>query len=154
MGKPTIRIGENKGAAKLISAFVFATRIVQLLYFLNLKFPASSNLLCLYSLVCVRSVQKPHCWFSHDMGSYLSKGFFCFIFTCHVMRKSDVCPSEQQKSDLHYDLAKLLSLRNCSTPESKYSYNLTLYTVDATKFVTVQIDATFHEGRGKLRTVS
>ena len=30
----------------------------------------------------------------------------------------------------------------------------TLYTVDATKFVTVQIDATFHEGRGKLRTVS
>ena len=29
----------------------------------------------------------------------------------------------------------------------------TLYTVDATKFVTVQIDATFHEGRGKLRTV-
>ena len=31
---------------------------------------------------------------------------------------------------------------------------ITLYTVDATKFVTAQIDATFHEGRGKLRTVS
>ena len=30
----------------------------------------------------------------------------------------------------------------------------TLYTVDATKFVTAQIDATFHEGRGKWRTVS
>ena len=26
----------------------------------------------------------------------------------------------------------------------------TLYTVDATKFITAQIDATFHEGRGKL----
>ena len=35
--------------AKLISAFVFATRIVQFLYFLNPKFPASSHLLCLYS---------------------------------------------------------------------------------------------------------
>ena len=26
----------------------------------------------------------------------------------------------------------------------------TLYTVDATKFVTAQIDATFHEGRGEM----
>ena len=33
-------------------------------------------------------------------------------------------------------------------------FNNTLYTVDATKYVTAQIDATFHEGRGKLRTVS
>ena len=31
--------------AKLISAFVFATRIVQSLYFLNPKFQASSNVL-------------------------------------------------------------------------------------------------------------
>ena len=45
--------------AKLISAFVFATRIVQFLFFLNLKFPASSHLLCLYSSVCVRSDRKP-----------------------------------------------------------------------------------------------
>ena len=51
---------------KLISAFVFATLIVQFLYFQNLKFPVSSHLLCLYNLVCVRPVQKPHCWFSHD----------------------------------------------------------------------------------------
>ena len=51
MGKPTICIGEKKGAdqlrgncevtAKLISAFVFATWIVQFLYFLNPEFPAS-----------------------------------------------------------------------------------------------------------------
>ena len=34
---------------------------------------------------------------------------------------------------------------------SKYEEDpikITLYTVDATKYVTVQIDATFHEGRG------
>ena len=40
--------------AKLISAFVFATRIVQFLFFLNPKFQASSHLLCLYSTVCIR----------------------------------------------------------------------------------------------------
>ena len=51
--------------AKLISAFVFATWIVQYLYFLNTKFPASSHLQWLYSLVCVRPGQNPHCWFSH-----------------------------------------------------------------------------------------
>ena len=39
--------------AQLISAFVFATQIVQCLFFLNLKFQASSLLLRLYSLVCV-----------------------------------------------------------------------------------------------------
>ena len=54
--------------AKLISAFIFATLIVQFLFFLNLKFPASSRPLILYSLVCVGPVQKPHCWFSSDMA--------------------------------------------------------------------------------------
>ena len=45
--------------AKLISAFVFATRILQSLYFLNLKFQASSYLLWLYGPVCVGSGRKP-----------------------------------------------------------------------------------------------
>ena len=58
---------------KLISAFVFATRIEQFLYFLNLKFPGSSHLLCLYSWVCVGPVQKPHCWFSHDAAQLYRK---------------------------------------------------------------------------------
>ena len=55
MGKPTVSICENKGADQLRSyykadlAFVFATRIVKFLYFLNQKFPVSSHLLCLYS---------------------------------------------------------------------------------------------------------
>ena len=45
--------------AKLISAFVFTTRIVQSLYFLNPKFQASSHLLWLYSPVCVGPGRKP-----------------------------------------------------------------------------------------------
>ena len=56
-------ICQNKDAdqlvtAKLISAFVFATRIVQSLYFLNPKIQASSHLLLLYSLVCIGPGQK------------------------------------------------------------------------------------------------
>ena len=72
MGKPTICIGENKDADQLrgnrevISAFVFATRTVQFLFYLNPKFQASSSFLCLYSSVCVGPVRKPHCWFSHE----------------------------------------------------------------------------------------
>ena len=72
MGKSTICIGENKSAdqlrsncevsfavtAKLISAYVFATRIVQFLNCLNPKFPAYNYLLILYSLVCVEPGQN------------------------------------------------------------------------------------------------
>ena len=39
--------------AKLISAFVYATRIGQSLYFIYTKLQASTHLVCLYSLVCV-----------------------------------------------------------------------------------------------------
>ena len=73
MGKPTICIGENKGADQLRSnceadqrQFVFATRIVQFLFHLNPKFQASSSFLCLYRSVCVGPVRKLHCWFSHE----------------------------------------------------------------------------------------
>ena len=45
--------------AKLISAFVFATRIVQSLFYLNPKFQASSFFLRLCRLVCVRLGGKP-----------------------------------------------------------------------------------------------
>ena len=44
--------------AKLISAFVFITRIVQFLLYLYPKFQASSHLLKLYRRVCVRPGQK------------------------------------------------------------------------------------------------
>ena len=45
--------------AKLISAFVFATRIVQSLSFLNTKFQASSHFLRRRSLICVGPGRKP-----------------------------------------------------------------------------------------------
>ena len=45
--------------AKLISVFVFATWILQSLYFLNPKFQVSSDLVWLYSPVCVGPGRKP-----------------------------------------------------------------------------------------------
>ena len=65
--------------AKLISAFVFVTRTVQFLYFLNPKFPVSRHLLCLYSPVCVGPVRKPHCWFSHEAAHLLTKYLNGFV---------------------------------------------------------------------------
>ena len=59
--------------AKLISTFVFATRIKQSLYFLNPKFQASSHLLWLYSLVCVGPGRKPRRPVFSERGSFLSK---------------------------------------------------------------------------------
>ena len=76
--KPAFCICENKDAdqlrgvtAKLISAFVFATRIVQSLYVLNPKFQASSHLLYLYSPVCVGPGRKPRRPVLSQRGSYV-----------------------------------------------------------------------------------
>ena len=49
-----------------ISAFVFAIRIVQSLYYLNPKFQASSHLLWLYSPVCVGPRRNPEDRLSHN----------------------------------------------------------------------------------------
>ena len=57
---------QRRRSASRLGAFVFATRIVQFLFFLKPKFQASSLLLWLYSLICVRPFRKPHCWFSHE----------------------------------------------------------------------------------------
>ena len=59
---------------KLISAFVFATRIVQFLFYLNPKFQASRSFLLLCRPVCVGPVRKPHCWFSHEAAHLMSLG--------------------------------------------------------------------------------
>ena len=59
---------------KLISAFVFATRILQSLYFLNPKFLAS-----------VGPGRKPESWFSHD-ATQLS--FICKKKNCNVTEDS------------------------------------------------------------------
>ena len=68
---------------KLISAFVFATWIVQFLFYLNPKFQASSSFLCLYRPVCVGPFLKPHCWFSDDAAQfYYLMLLIDFIFVC------------------------------------------------------------------------
>ena len=81
--KPTICICAKKGAdqlrrntAKLISTFVFATWILQFLYFLN-PFPAFSHLLCMCSSVFVGPVWKPHCWFSHNVAHFIRESRWC-----------------------------------------------------------------------------
>ena len=86
MGKPTICLGEKTKAqisfaviAKLISAFVFATRIVQFLFYLNPKFQDSSSFLLLCSLVCVWPVRKPHCWFSHEAAHMCVRFYFAIM---------------------------------------------------------------------------
>ena len=66
--------------AKLISAFVFATWIVQSLSFLNTKFQASSHFLWLRSLICVRHGRKHEDRFSQvvaDLIHSMSKPAFC-----------------------------------------------------------------------------
>ena len=78
MGKPTICIGENKDADQL-RGNVFATRIVQFLFYLNPKFQASSSFLCLYKPVCVRPVRKPHCWLSHE-AAHIKHSFESYSF--------------------------------------------------------------------------
>ena len=54
--KPDFCLCENKGA---FSAFVFATRIVQFLFYLNPKLQASSSFLSLYRPICVGPGRKP-----------------------------------------------------------------------------------------------
>ena len=55
-----------------ISAFGFATRIVQFFFFLYPKFQASSHPLCLYRPVCVRLVWQPH------FGFLMTRHISCF----------------------------------------------------------------------------
>ena len=55
---------------KLISAFVFATRLVQSLFYLNLKFQASSHLLWFFGPVCVGPGRKPGRQVFSRRGSY------------------------------------------------------------------------------------
>ena len=76
--KTNVLLMQNKDADQLCGnheadhAFVFVPWIVQSLYFLNQKFPASSHLQWLYSLVFVRPCQNPNCWFSHTGYVYMS----------------------------------------------------------------------------------
>ena len=76
MRKPEYAIVKTKEqisfavTAKLISTFVFATRIVQFLFFLDSKFQASSLLLRLYRPVCFRPGRKSKDRFSR-VGAHM-----------------------------------------------------------------------------------
>ena len=83
---------------KLIRAFVFATRIVQSLYFLNTKFQASSHLVWLGNPVCVGPGRKPgRPVFSHR-GSYIYRTFHmqtllnssCLLCSLHYQKVKNV----------------------------------------------------------------
>ena len=77
MRKPAFGYAKTKAQisfaviATLISAFVFATRIVQSLYFLNTKFKVSSHLMWLYSMVCVGPGWKPRRPAFSQRGSFV-----------------------------------------------------------------------------------
>ena len=71
---------------KLISAFVFAIRIVQSLSYLNPKFQASIHLLWLYSPVCIGPGQKPRRPFSHYKAQGASRSSLIWVCT--------VCPDQ------------------------------------------------------------
>ena len=76
MRKPDFTYAKTKAqiscavTAQLISAFVFATRIVQSLYLLNPKFQASSNLLWLYNPGCVGPGRNPRRPVFSERGLY------------------------------------------------------------------------------------
>ena len=71
--------------AKLISVFVFATRIVQSLPFLNTKFQASSHRLWLYSPVCVGPGRKPRRpVFSRRGSNIVCQHFLPFCSVCWI----------------------------------------------------------------------
>ena len=78
---------KHRLTAKLISTFVFATRIAHCLFFLNQNFPASSHLLCLYSSVCARPGRKPYCRFSHDVAQMLQRQqLYLLIRRCKTLK--------------------------------------------------------------------
>ena len=90
MRKPAFCICENKDADQLRGdreadqRLCFATRIVQSLYFLNPKFPASSHLLWLYSLVGVGPGRKPRRPVFSQRGSITFMDFDDFCCYPHL----------------------------------------------------------------------
>ena len=97
MRKLTFCLCKSKGADQLRSnceadqrLFFFATQIVQYLFFLHQKFQAPSLLLWPYSLVGVRPVWKPHCWFSHETVQ--------ISFSCCILQDNQSLQSSDSSS--------------------------------------------------------
>ena len=91
MRNSTFSICENKDADQLRGnrkadhAFVFPTRIVQSLFFLNPIFQVSSYLLWLYSLVCVGPGRKPECGFFHVAAQLVELEKLCKKFYLKIV---------------------------------------------------------------------
>ena len=98
--------------AKLISAFVFASRIVQFLFYFNPKFQDSSSILRLYRSVCVRPVRKPHCWFSHEAAQIKPKeAVYIHSKICVALCLRKPLQMHQRRSSdtyFHYEIKILL----------------------------------------------
>ena len=89
MRKPAFFICKTKTqincavTAQLISAFVFAIRIVQSLYYLHPKFQASIHLLWLYRPVCVGPGRKPRRPVFSQRGSNIAKNSLGEVMSTH-----------------------------------------------------------------------
>ena len=84
-------------------------KIVQSLYFLNLKFQAPSHLLWLYSPVSVRPGQKPKDMLSHDAAHILKEPL--------PNKTKDFCFTSSEDSDKHGHEPSVISLF-CPNKES------------------------------------
>ena len=93
--------------AKLISTFVFATRIVQFLFYLNPKFQVSGHLLRLYSPVCVGPGRMPLRPVFSRRGSIMKQLDGTCMTIQNKEEKRSYLPMEHHLAFPHYDKAKL-----------------------------------------------
>ena len=103
MRKPAFSICKNKDADQLRGGF--ATRIVQSLYFLNLKFQASSHLVWLYSLVCVGPGWKPRRLVFSQRSSYIFLSWATLLMSyvpSQINSKSTAARSHYANAPMQY----------------------------------------------------
>ena len=84
--KGTDQLRGNREADQHL-CFRYRVSTIIFFYFMNLKFPASSCLLWLYSSARVRPVRKPHCWFSQDVAVLCSAMLTRLVF--HIFSPDD-----------------------------------------------------------------
>ena len=127
-----MRKQRSRSAVQLISAFVFATRIVQVLFFINLKFQCSCLFLWLHRPVCVRLGRKPQRPFFR-IAAHLSKMYDRFTlvvqlfsrFLAHLSRQAH----KVSLQDGHDPASVLPSVRR--PPFSKIFFSETAWPIKA-----------------------
>ena len=111
--------------AKLISTFVFATRIVQSPYFLNPKFHACRHLLWLYSSVYIGPGRKPRRPVFSQRGSYGTLGT---LFPRNKVTQSTlselnnfiICILHTQKVKIAQKLTSITTYKRERKPQQNY----------------------------------